>query len=217
MHIIFQKFSYLILLSILLFSSTVLAVDVGITPELTSIDVIHNGKRVTIMRNQNLENTINPTYAKTSRKCPPFCIQAAKLTDGVDTIGELELLDYLKRIGEGSDSILVIDSRTPDWVKNGTIPGSINIPWKALNPNAGADPFTIAEILEEKFGARSQEGLWDFSKAKTLVLFCNGMWCGQSPSNIRTLLRFGYPPNKLKWYRGGMQNWENLGLTVIKQ
>jgi len=42
------------------------------------------------------------------------------------------------------------------------------------------------------------------------------MWCGQSPSSIKTLLRFGYPAKKLKWYRGGMQDWEILGLTVIK-
>jgi len=190
--------------------------DINITSELESVEVIHEGKIITITRNQNIDNTVNPKYAKTSRECPPFCIQPAKLADGVATIGELEVLNYLKRIREGDNTVLVIDSRTPDWAKDGTIPGSINISWKTLNPNAGADPFTIAEILEEKFGARTQEGLWDFTDAKTLVLFCNGMWCGQSPSNIKTLLRFGYPTNKLKWYRGGMQNWENLGLTVIK-
>ena len=190
--------------------------EVRMTPELESVEVIHNGQLITITRNQDPENTVNPKYAKTSRECPPFCIQPGKLHEDVETIGELEVLDYLKRIREGDDSILVIDSRTPDWVKDGTIPGSINIPWKTLSPTAGADPFSIADILEKKFGARSQEGLWDFTHAKTLVLFCNGIWCGQSPTNIKTLLQFGYPPEKLKWYRGGMQNWENLGLTVIK-
>ena len=85
-----------------------------------------------------------------------------------------------------------------------------------MKPESGADPFDIAEILEQKFGAISIEGLWDFSVARTLVLFCNGPWCGQSPSNIKTLLRFGYPANKLKWYRGGMQSWESLGLTVVQ-
>ena len=114
----------------------------------------------------------------------------------------------------GDDTIMVIDSRTPDWVDKGTIPGSVNIPWDKLNA-AKSDPFTIAEILENQLGARNQEGLWDFSGAKTLVMFCNGMWCGQSPTNIRTLLKFGYPANKLKWYRGGMQDWEILGLTTV--
>lgn len=192
------------------------ASEISITPELYSIDVMHNGIKVTIQRNQDSDNTVNPTYARTSRKCPPFCIQPMKIAEGVETIGELEMLEYLQRAAEGDDSVLVIDSRTPDWVEKGTIPGSVNIPWTRLKPGAGADPFMIADILEQRFNARSMEGLWDFADARTLVLFCNGMWCGQSPSNIRTLLRFGYPPGKLKWYRGGMQNWENLGLTVVK-
>lgn len=192
------------------------ALETAISLEINSVKVIHNGQKITIMRNQDPENTIHSTYAKTSRKCPPFCIQPIKLAEGIETIGELEILDYLKRSSEGEQTILVIDSRTPDWVKNGTIPGSKNIPWTKLKPGAGADPFTIADILEKQFGAQSLEGLWDFSNAKTLILFCNGMWCGQSPSNIKTLLKFGYPAHKLKWYRGGMQSWHNLGLTVVK-
>ena len=191
------------------------AVDVRITEDLEYLDVIHQGKTVRIMRNQDPQNTVNPAYARTSRKCPPFCVQPIQIAEGVETIGEIELLGYLKQ-AEEDDNVLIIDSRTPDWVKNGTIPGSINIPWTTLNPMAGADPFTIADILQKKFGVRNQEGLWDFSNAKTLVLFCNGMWCGQSPTNIRTLLSFGYPAQKLKWYRGGMQAWEILGFTVVK-
>lgn len=191
-------------------------VEVGITKDLASVEVIHNGKKITIRRNQDPDNTVNPRYAKTSRKCPPFCIQPQIIAAGVETIAELEMLEYLQRASRGDDTVLVIDSRTPDWVENGTIPGSVNIPWTRLKPESGADPFEIADILEKQFNVRSSEGLWDFSDAKTLVLFCNGIWCGQSPTNIRTLLRFGYPPGKLKWYRGGMQNWENLGLTVVK-
>lgn len=190
--------------------------EVGINTSIQSVDVLHNGRKITIKRNQDPNNTVNPFYAKTSRKCPPFCIQPATLAPGVETVGELEMLEYLRRNTSGDDSVLVIDSRTPDWVAHGTIPGSVNIPWAKLKPGAGADPFTIAEIMETQFGAVNYEGLWDFSDAKTLVLFCNGMWCGQSPTNIRTLMRFGYPPHKLKWYRGGMQNWEILGLTVVR-
>ena len=196
--------------------TTASALEVGISEGIDTVEVIHNGKKVTISRNQDPENTVNPRYAKTSRKCPPFCIQPEHIAEGVETIGELELLDYLGRINNGDNTILVIDSRTPDWVSYGTIPGSVNIPWTTLNPDAGADPFKIEDILQEKFGVKNSEGLWDFSEAKILVLFCNGIWCGQSPSNINSLLRFGYPASKLKWYRGGMQNWENLGLTVIK-
>ena len=189
---------------------------VNINEKIAFVDVTHNGKTIRIERKQDKNNTVNPAYAKTSRPCPPFCIQPAIIADGVETVAELEVINYLQQISNGDESIIVIDSRTPDWVKRGTIPGSVNIPWTELKPDAGADPFKIADILENRFGAINLEGLWDFANAKTLVLFCNGMWCAQSPSNIETLLRFGYPPGKLKWYRGGMQNWENLGLTVVK-
>jgi rhodanese-related sulfurtransferase len=126
------------------------------------------------------------------------------------------VIDYVKRMASGDDRILLVDSRTPDWVAKGTIPGSVNIPWTKLNPSRGADPISVGEILIALFGARELEGLWDFSDAKTLVLFCNGMWCGQSPNNIENLTRFGYPPHKIKWYRGGMQDWEILGLSTAK-
>ena len=189
---------------------------VGITPDMTSVSVMHNGKKTSITRNQDQKNTVNPAFAKTSRKCPPFCIQPAVLAPGVETIAEVEMLDYLSKMSAGDASILVIDSRTPDWVKKGTIPGAVNIPWTALNPAKGADPISIGEIMVDKFGVKELEGLWDYSGAKTLVMFCNGMWCGQSPNNIKNLLKFGYPADKIKWYRGGMQDWEILGLSTVK-
>ena len=83
-----------------------------------------------------------------------------------------------------------------------------------LDP-AIAAPESIAELMELDFGAVRTEGLWNFGAAKTLVLYCNGPWCGQSPTNIRALLEYGYPAHKLKWYRGGMQAWKALGLTTV--
>lgn len=189
---------------------------VGITPTMQKAEFTIDGKKHTIQRNQDQKNLVAPAFAKTSRKCPPFCIQPAILATGVDTIAEVEVIDYLKKMGEGDTSIMVIDSRTPDWVAKGTIPGAVNLPWTALNPAKGASPIDIAEIMTEKFGAVENEGLWDYSNAKTLVMFCNGMWCGQSPNNIKNLLKFGYPADKIKWYRGGMQDWEILGLSTVK-
>jgi len=214
-----NKHRFLILFTSLglgLLAASLQAAEVNITPDIESVTVKHGGNDVSIMRNQNQKNTVNPAFAITSRKCPPFCIQPAVLAPGVETIAELEMLDYLKRMSEGDDSIVVIDSRTPAWVAKGTIPGAINIPWTSLNPAKGADPISIGEILEGRFNAKNLEGLWNFRDARTLVLFCNGMWCGQSPNNIDNLLGFGYPAHKIKWYRGGMQNWEILGLTTAK-
>jgi rhodanese-related sulfurtransferase len=189
--------------------------EVAITAGLPSVDVMHNGQKVTIQRNQDQKNTINPDFAKTSRKCPPFCIQPGMLAPGVKTIGELEMLQYLQKMGAGDKTVMVIDSRTPDWVEKGTIPGAVNIPWDKLNIGK-SDPITVQDIMEKQLGAKQQDGFWDFSGAKTLVMFCNGPWCGQSPTNIKGLLKIGYPADKIKWYRGGMQDWEVLGLSTAK-
>ena len=198
------------------YSATAQDMEVKITPDLESVEVTHEGDKIAIMRNQDTENTIAKSFSKTSRPCPPFCIQPMSLAPGVETIGEVEMLDYLAKVEAGDDSIIVIDSRTPDWFERGTIPGATNLPWTALNPAKGADPLSIAEIMQEVFGVAESEGLFDYSNAKTAVMFCNGMWCGQSPNNINNLLKFGYPAHKIKWYRGGMQDWEILGLTTVK-
>lgn len=187
---------------------------VNITPQLAGIDVKNAGRPVRIERNQDQTNTITPDFQRTSRRCPPFCIQPMQMPEGVETIGEIEMLDYLRRQAEGDDSILIIDSRGPSWLEKGTIPGSVNIHYKRLSRPASEES-EIAEILQKQFGAERGETLWNFRDAKTLVLFCNGAWCGQSPTNIRGLLRLGYPASKLKWYRGGMQSWEILGLTTV--
>ena len=185
--------------------------EVMITDGRESVTVRHQGEPFVIRREQDPENTVNPAFAKTSRPCPPFCIQPMQLAPGVETIGELEILDYLERIAQGDDSVLVIDSRTPTEYTVGTIPGAINVPWTRLSP-AHASEDEAATILQQEFGAIRTGQFWDFTYAKTLVLFCNGMWCGQSPTNIKTLLRWGYPADRLKWFRGGMQTWEILGL-----
>jgi len=56
---------------------------------------------------------------------------------------------------------------------------------------------------------------WDFSNSKELILWCNGPACGQSPRAINGLLKVGYPPEKLFYYRGGMQMWQLFSLTTV--
>ena len=198
------------------------AADNKIAADLSSVDVMHNGQKVTISRGHDLHATIPEAFQKTDRGCPPFCVQPMHLAPGVETVGEIEVLGYLKRAGEGDTSVLVVDSRTPDWVMRGTIPGSVNIPWTKINTDTAgtfatpAESATIDQILSEQFGAAKGASGWDFSKAKTLVLFCNGIWCPQSSINIKTLVKLGYPADKIKWYRGGMQDWFSVGLTTVK-
>ena len=97
-----NKNRLLIVLSLFGLSFTTLqAAEVNITADIESVDVKHGDSTVSIMRNQNQKNTVNPAFAKTSRKCPPFCIQPSTLAPGVETIAELEMLDYLQRMSGG--------------------------------------------------------------------------------------------------------------------
>ena len=70
---------------------------VGITRSMAKFEGTVNGEKITIMRNQNQSATVNPAFAKTSRKCPPFCIQPSQLRLASTTIGELEVIEYVKK------------------------------------------------------------------------------------------------------------------------
>jgi hypothetical protein len=194
------------------------AKPVGISRDLMSVDVTHGGNIVQIIRNQDNANTIIADFAKTSRPCPPFCVQPMIIAPGVETLGELELISYIQKKEAGDSSILVADSRTPSWVAKGTIPSAVNVPWTLLAPAGGATTETIMQVMIDTFNVKLADGaddfavdeaivagtvsaVFDYTNAKILVLFCNGMWCGQSPASIKSLLKFGYPAEKIKWYR----------------
>ena len=170
-----------------------------------------------ISRNQDNKATIDPDFAKTSRKCPPFCIQPTHpfAPAAVETISELDMLNAADAIAKGDTTKVIVDARTPGWVKKGTIPGAINVPFTKLRAKALAkDPMAVVEILVEKFGVEDMDGVLNYNNAKTLYQFCNGSWCGQSPASIRALLTMGYPEHKIKYYRGGMNAWKALGLST---
>ena len=224
---------FTVMTGLALTATTAQAKPVGITPKLMSVTVKHNGKDVEIKRDQDNAAVVIPAFAKTSRPCPPFCIQPMILAPGVETIGEVEVINYAKKMSDGDMSIVLVDSRTPDWVAKGTIPSAVNVSWTELTPKKGATTEGIMKVMADKFGVTVTKGMddvdvdeaiaagdtskaFDFSKAKTLVMFCNGMWCGQSPASIMALLKFGYPAEKIKYYRDGMQSWAILGLTTVK-
>jgi rhodanese-related sulfurtransferase len=215
-----------------MFTSTAMAVDVKLTPERDFVEVIHQGKLIKVMRIQDQDHRLEGGFAKTSRKCPPFCIQPMQVTESVKTVGQVEMFDFMEK--ELLDETgVIVDARTPAWFERGTIPGSINIPFTVFSLDVD-DPELIdlmytlgAKRRGEVSGlTRTIENLglmggdeknddWDFTSAKKVMLWCNGMWCGQSPEAIHGLLRLGYPPEKILYYRGGMQAWQSLGLTVV--
>lgn len=221
-----------IVLASALMSFNSYAMDVKITQDLASVSIHEGDELVTIQRIQDQSNVLTGGYTKTSRKCPPFCIQPLHVAPGVTTVAELELLKFIDKKLEVGRGVL-IDARTPTWHQKGTIPGSINIPFTDFNPeNAKAKLTQVLKKLNVRkkmagggtiwdsllgiFGkdASAASNNWDFSEAKDVLLWCNGMWCGQSPRAIKSLLSLGYPATKIYYYRGGMQSWQSLGLTV---
>ena len=219
-------------LTLALASTSALALDVKITQDLDSVPVHHGDDFISIQRIQDQSNVLTGGFTKTSRKCPPFCIQPLVVAPGVTTVAELELLKFIDKkleVGEG----VLIDARTPSWFQKGTIPGSVNIPFTNFDPEKSAAELAkvLVKLNVKKKGdgggsfvdsimglfsgdANAADNPWDFSQAKHVALYCNGMWCGQSPRAIKNLLALGYPADKIYYYRGGMQSWQSLGLTV---
>lgn len=188
--------------------SVPLAQDVRITEDLPSASFTLNGQSIVIERNQDQANVISGEYAKTSRPCPPFCIAPMSVAEGVTTVGELEVIDFLRdHVADGTG--LLIDSRVPQWYEKGTIPGAVNVPFPTLESD---NPYRT-DILKA-LGAREIGGQLDFSDALRLTVFCNGPWCEQAPRAIRNLLESGYPAENIQYYRGGMQLWLTFGMTV---
>ncbi|TVO75974.1 rhodanese-like domain-containing protein [Sedimenticola selenatireducens] len=203
-----------LILALTLFNTAnVTALEVNITRDIEQFQVTHGKQQITIKRRQDRSSTISPDFALTSRPCPPFCAQPMLIAPGVMTIGEVELVEFMAtRLTDGTG--ILIDARTPDWHARGTIPGSMNIPFTHLNPGQGADPITLGDALSY-LGVTENDTGWDFSQAKQAVLWCNGPWCGQSPTAIKGLISIGYPAEKLFYYRGGMQVWQVFGLPTV--
>lgn len=196
------------------------------------LHVVHGSRSIKVQRVQDPDYELKGYFAKTIRKCPPFCIRPMTVDTGVETIGEVEIFDFMEselRDGTG----IMIDARTPAWHNKGTIPGSINVPFTVLKREPSDPEF---EENLEKFGAKRRGEIgfftklledwgiidakyktekWDFTNARELVLWCNGPACGQSPRAIEGLLAGGYPADKLHYYRGGMQMWQLWGLTTV--
>jgi rhodanese-related sulfurtransferase len=96
----------------------------------------------------------------------------------------------------------IIDVRAPAEYAEDHLPGAINL------------PFTETETALQSLGCRRVGDGWDCSNARKAAMFCNGVWCGQSPTAIRKMTDAGYPPDRILYYRNGLQGWLLQGLSV---
>ncbi|SFV62444.1 hypothetical protein MNB_SV-13-1854 [hydrothermal vent metagenome] len=193
--------------SIIYFSTVLFSANiVEITEGVPFVKVEGNGKKYKIQRSQKADTYLSNTFALTSRPSPPFFIEPFSVDKEVETFGELEVLDFLsKKKG------IFIDARLANWFRKSAIPLAINKPFKIFLKDSAKRDKAL-----KLFGAKKlKNGQWSFRKAKNILFYCNGAWCGQSPTAINALIALGYPKSKMKYYRGGMQSWQLLGLTTI--
>jgi rhodanese-related sulfurtransferase len=118
---------------------------------------------------------------------------------GVHPVTETEIIQAL-----GDRDALVVDMRDSNDRVKGTIAGSIGIP-----------STEVAGRLNE-LGCNKTASGWNCGSAKKVFAFCNGPTCPQSPMAIRAMTRDGFPADKIYYYRGGMLDWDALGLSSVK-
>ena len=180
---------------------------VKITPDISYIYVYHKGKAVKVHRIQDTKNKLTGEYAKQYR--PGKYIQPIKMHKDIQTIGEVEVLNFMKRKVNRKTGLLV-DLRPKSAYKKETIPSSVNIPASVKD-----NPAKLKKIMKIFGLKKNADGSVDASRALDVAFYCNGLWCDKSSEFIQTLLDNGYPADKLLYYRGGFQMWKILGFTTI--
>lgn len=118
---------------------------------------------------------------------------------GLNPVTEIEILKSMN-----DKDALLIDMRQQDHFVEGTIPTAINI------------PYTEVALRLDELGCEKTDGKWQCDNAKKVYGFCNGPVCPQSPIAMKAMVREGFPAEKIYYYRGGMLDWEALGLTTVE-
>jgi rhodanese-related sulfurtransferase len=161
-------------------------------------------------------DSVNITFQKrdfliervAQKGCPPYCISPMKIAK-IKTIGELETINFIRSLKKNRGRI-VVDARTTVEYKKDTLPTAINIPYSMLSPKSKYRN----EILK-LLGVRKLQKKWYFKTVHKLLIFDNGILDNQATKIIKSLIKIGYPQNKILYYRGGVESWRRLGLTLF--
>lgn len=202
-----MKFLILVLISSILASAGKYD-KVKITPNIPYIYVYHKGKAVKVHRIQDTKHKLTGEYAKTYR--PGQYIQPIKMNENIRTIGEVELLKFMTQKVNKKKGILV-DVRPKTAYKKESIPSAVNIPSRIKD-----DKVKLEKIFKILGAKKEKDGSFDTSHVLEVAFYCNGLWCNKSSEFIKTFLKFGYPADKILYYRGGFQMWKILGFTTVE-
>ena len=94
--------------------------DVGINPE-----AIFSGDYA----GKNVPPLCKKSFVTTVGKAQPM-----SFAQGVITVGEIEVLDFIKnKLNVNPSAYILVDARKRDWYEQMTIPSSVNIPFDEIN------------------------------------------------------------------------------------
>ena len=166
------------------------------------------------------ENIFGKSKTEPSEKCirtvftTVGTVQPMQIDPAIKTVGEIELLSFLKKKENSPFQYILVDSRQEIWYQKLTIPSAVNIPYNEIQYDS--DFPEEHQRLLKLLNIQKTKNAYDFSKAKHILVFCNGAWCEQSPRAIRLLVDLGYPKAKILWYRGGLQDWLSMGFKGVQ-
>lgn len=184
-----------VLASLLVCAGPSLAHELWLTPELPELRLAINGQEVVISREGE------------GLSCPPMCVQPIRMAPGVVSFGALEVIGFLANDLARREG-LVLDVRLPDAYGRGHVPGAVNVPEPTLS---GENPLQRDILLA--LGVREAEGALEFSRAPVLVIYGQDAMDGRAIEALRHVMSAGYPAEKLRYFRGGFQEWQLFGLT----
>ncbi|MGB5865867.1 MAG: rhodanese-like domain-containing protein [Sulfitobacter sp.] len=167
-----------------------------------------DGAQVNVSVDLSGAENVAEKFANLTPSCDPFCIAQEQVAEGIETVAEPRVLDFLVN-SVGQNTGLLVDARAPAARAKGFIPGSVSLPHGSV-----ADDSEIRDQIFKALGARAFEDLYNFSDARRLMVYDNGPSQSDAGHLITHLLEAGYPAEKLSYYRGGMQVWSMLSLTV---
>ncbi len=169
---------------------------------------IFNGEQILISRDTDNAAHYAAAFAGVNGTCGAPCIAPMKVAANVPTLGETEVLSFL--VDEVANSTgLLIDARMPQDRAQGFIPGSVNLPYATLDSGTAF----VTEIFTA-LGARTLNGAFSFADAQSLLVYDTGPSTDDAGRLVKNLLAAGYPAEKIKYYRGGMQVWAVLGFSI---
>lgn len=192
--------------SVLAVAATVAGAQEHLTQAKASF--IFNGERIKISRDNPQAAQFAMRFATAPGGCGAPCIAPMQVARGVPTLDETAVLAFLVEQVAGNVGLMV-DARLPQDRAMGFIPGTVSLPHATV-----AETNSFRDDILKALGARAFEGVYNFADARELLIYDHGPSSDDAGHLVRNLLAAGYPIDKIKYYRGGMQVWSVLGFSI---